>query len=373
MSASLRFPGVVGHQRVQTMLQRAIERGRLHHGLVFVGPRGVGKAALARGLACALICEEEPGRGCGECVACQRILADHHTDLVSVGAQGKGNLIRVEQAEELVLRSQHAPFEARAHLIVLDPADRLHEAAANKLLKSIEEPRTGVYYVLLTTNEREIIPTILSRCMVLPLDRLDDAAVAEVVRGELERRELEVEPERVRIAVQLSQGCPGVALDLIADESLEQSRALAAAAIEAAVEGPSAIFGGEKSALWTNWNEAVKAIPEEDQPPAEEEAVIVVKGKGRRGRKKKAKKSRKSDVTPAKQRAAARRLAELWLLHLRERLRGGPGLSGMPSLEALRTNQLARHIERVQAFQESLVKNPNVRLALEETLLELSE
>ena len=104
----------------------------------------------------------------------------------------------------------------------------------------------------------------------------------------------------------------------------------------------------------------------------EDDAVIVVKGKGKR-RKKKAKKATKSEVTPAKQRAAARRLAELWLLHLRERLRGAPGLAGLPSLGDLATGRLARHIERVQSFQERLVRNPNVRLALEETLLELSE
>ena len=61
------------------------------------------------------------------------------------------------------------------------------------------------------------------------------------------------------------------------------------------------------------------------------------------------------------------------MLHLRERLRGEPGLAGLPSLDALPPRKLAQHIERVQSFQDRLARNPNVRLALEETLLELSD
>jgi DNA polymerase-3 subunit delta' len=298
-------------------------------------------------------------------------LAHHHTDFVVVEAEGKGNIIRVEQAEEIGLRSQHAPFESKAHVIVFDPADRLHESAANKLLKAIEEPREGVYYVLLTTNEREIIPTILSRCMVLQVDRLDEDSARTVVDRELQSRELEVGADRVRVAVQLSQGCPGVALELITDESLDAARELTAAAIDAAIEGPPAIFGGSKSPLWLAWDEAVKSIKEEE-PEDDADAVIVVKGKGKRRKRKAKKSSGRSDVTPAKQRAAAGRLAELWLLHVREQLRGAKGLEGLPKLTGLGSAKLARQVERVQAFQESLLRNPNVRLALEQTLLELS-
>jgi DNA polymerase-3 subunit delta' len=373
------FPGVAGHRRVQALLGRAIQRGRLHHAIVLVGPSGVGKTTLARGLGCALACTERPGVGCGTCPTCTRILADRHTDFVTVRSSGKGNLLRVEQAEELALQSQQAPFEAARHVIVIDGAERLHEAAANKLLKAIEEPRPNVHWVLVTANERELLPTILSRCLVLVLDRVDDAAVDQVLERDACARGEALDVQRRGIAVRLAQGCPGVALTLVEDHALADARALTAAAIEATLAGPEAIFAGEKSRLWSAFQDAVQAIPDaEEQPP---DPVIVVKGKGPRGKKSRARAGRpaaaepssRSDLTPARQRAAAGRLADLWLLHLRERLRGGAGLPGLPDLAGVAPDRLVRHIARVQAFQDALARNPNVRLALEATLLELTE
>jgi DNA polymerase-3 subunit delta' len=165
-----RFPGVVGHERIVAMLARAIERERLHPGLVFAGPRGVGKATLARGVACALICAVAPARGCGTCDACRRILTGRHTDLARLEGEGKSRTIRTGPAREVAIRAQHAPFESRAHVIIVDPADRMHPSAAAALLKSIEEPNSGVYWVLIATNISDLLDTIASRCMTMPLE-----------------------------------------------------------------------------------------------------------------------------------------------------------------------------------------------------------
>ncbi|MCA9686637.1 MAG: AAA family ATPase, partial [Myxococcales bacterium] len=140
MQGPASFPGVIGHERVITMLSRAIARKRLHHGLVFSGPPGIGKGALARGLACALNCPVAPALGCGSCDGCRRILTGRHTDLRRLEGEGKSQTVTAAAARETALRAQHAPFEAPAHVIIIDPADRMHPAAAAALLKAIEEP-----------------------------------------------------------------------------------------------------------------------------------------------------------------------------------------------------------------------------------------
>ncbi|HEY8379651.1 MAG TPA: hypothetical protein VIK91_24330, partial [Nannocystis sp.] len=184
--------GVRGHEGAQAAVLRALARGQLHHALVLVGPRGVGKATFARGLGCALLCPARPGLGCGECSTCRRVLAGNHPDVDWLVPDGKAGLISVDSARACHVRQTHAPYEGPAYLVVVDPADALGEAAGNALLKTIEEPRPGVHFALLTTNLQGVLPTILSRALPIRLGRLDDA----IVRAIVDERAPAASPER---------------------------------------------------------------------------------------------------------------------------------------------------------------------------------
>lgn len=349
------------------MLSRAYTRGRLHHGLLVTGPRGVGKTTFALGLGCALLCEVEPAVGCGSCATCRRVLEGNHTDVRHIVGEGKSGMIKIDVARQVAIAAQHAPYEGKAHLIIFDPADALNEPAANSLLKTIEEPRDGVHFVLLARNASAVIQTLVSRCIQIPLARVSDADVQRVFEG------TQIEPKRRALAVHLSQGCPGVALALATDPSLEACEQLLAQAIRAANAGPSTIFGGPKSALWGAWDEAIAQLDDGPTEPEEPDAVVVVKHSGKKPRaKKKAKKkkaSRRSE-TPAKQRALATLMGQLWLLHLRDHLRGATGIDGVPA-PAQPPERLSAAVSRVQRFTDSMLRNPNVRLALEQTLLDI--
>jgi DNA polymerase III subunit delta' len=373
------FPGVVGHERVVTMLSRAIARGRLHPGLVIAGPRGIGKATLARGLACALTCEVAPALGCGRCDSCRRILADRHPDVIELRGAGKSNTIKADATREIAIRSYHAPFEARAHVIVVDPADRMQPAATAALLKPIEEPRPNVHWVLLATNVSDVLDTILSRCMTIPLERLGPAQTRAIVLTQIEQRGIEVDDERRELGISLADGSPGVALELIADPSLEPTRDLLAATLRAVEFGPGAVFSGDGSPLWAAWKAAVLATPDPDADSAAadpDDELVVIKGK-KSSKKKSKKKPSKTEgkESPARQRAAAGRVAELWLLHLRERLLGREGLRGLPSSGSASvgsgSDALGRQMRAIQQFQANLTRNPNVRLSFEQLLLGL--
>jgi DNA polymerase-3 subunit delta' len=333
------FVGVLGHAQVQAQLQRAVLRDQLHHALVFVGPRGVGKAALARGLACALHCTDRRGVGCGECSACRRVLAGLHVGVEWVAPETAGAVVKVAVARDLANRLEHAPFEGDSHVVVFDPAEALGEQAWSALLKTIEEPQPGVHFVLLTTGLDALLPTILSRSLVVRLGRLDDATVEQIVRERVRRSETddEIGEDRIALAVRLADGSAGVAVSLALDPSLDVSLQLLRELVTAAQGGPRVTFGGERSSLWSAWAEAT--------------------GGPATGR-------------PARERAAAGGAAHLWLLHLRERIRGREGLPGLPPDDG-DPRSILRRLDKVQALLEGLERNPNVRLALEQTLLDL--
>jgi len=345
-----RFPGVRGHDHAQARLSRAIARGQLHHALILMGPRGIGKAALARGLACALHCSVEPAVGCGTCTSCRRIFAGLHAGVEWIEPEAAGGTIKVDAARELSHRLQHAPFEGEHHVVIFDPADALTEQAYNALLKSIEEPQPGVHFVMLTTHPDGLLPTILSRCLPVRLGPLPVELVESVVDAVLARAAAKAEAEggdapeppsaeRRTLAVRLSQGSVGQALELLVDPTLPDVVTLVRCAMEATSRGAGGIFSGDKGPLWSAWTQASGGA-----------------GAGR----------------PARERAACGRAIDLWLLHLREHLRGGEGLPSLPD-PGRAVPRLLHRIDRLQALHDGLRRNPNVRLALEQTLLELTD
>lgn len=334
------FPGVRGHAAAQAALARAAQRGKLHHGLLVVGPEGVGKATLARGLAAALHCGVRPGQGCGTCVSCRRVLTGVHAGVEWIRPEGAGGLIKVETTRELGNRLQHAPFEGDHHVVVLDPADALNDQAFNALLKALEEPRPGVHFVLLVTHAEAVLPTIRSRCLVVRLGPLPGPLVAQIVDAAIEARADDDPPsaQARALAVRLSEGSPGAAMRLCADPTLAAAVTLTRRAIEATRAGSRAIFCGDKGPLWSAWAEATAG-------PAT-------------GR-------------PARERAACGRVVDLWLVHLRETLRGSEGVPGLPASD-LEPATIASTLDRLLALREGLARNPNARLALEHTLLEMT-
>jgi DNA polymerase-3 subunit delta' len=309
------------------------------------------------------------------CPTCQRVLGGNHPDVNWLLPDGKAGTISVDSARACHLRQAHAPYEGPAHVVIVDPADALGEGAGNALLKTIEEPRPGIHFLLLTTNLQGMLPTILSRALPVRLGRLEDEIVAAI----LDERTGEVPTERREMAALLAEGSAGVALELAADPTLERCVELLRQALLAVQRGPAAIFSGDASPLWTAWTAAVSAgepepAPEPAEPPPPE---VVVAGKKPRtpARPKKPEadsKPAKAKDAPGQQRNAVRRLTELWILHLREQIRGRVGLPGLPPATAASPAQRVRTIAGLQQLEARIERMGNVRLTLEQTLLELS-
>lgn len=192
-------PPVLGQPVAVRVLQKALAAGRLHHAYRFEGPAGVGKETCALALAQALVCPT--GNGCGQCGPCKRAVQVHegppsvpqHPDVVLIerglypaATLGRSSAetagIGVEQIRRIVLaRADYPPYEAKHLIFIVRGAHELTPGAANALLKTLEEPRPGVHFILLTEQPRRLLDTIRSRTLPIRFGPLADAALERVL------------------------------------------------------------------------------------------------------------------------------------------------------------------------------------------------
>ena len=171
---------IVGQPRVREFLEAAVLEGRLSHAYLFLGAPGSGKLDAAWALAQCIVC---PNGGDGTCDECIRVSHRTHPDVHLLEPQSVAGYL-VDQVHELIEDVQMAPMRARAKAYIVTRADLLRDKAANALLKTIEEPPPGVYFILLGRSVDAILPTIVSRCQQVPF-RIVPAVVGveQLVKG----------------------------------------------------------------------------------------------------------------------------------------------------------------------------------------------
>ena len=163
------------------------QRSTWPHALLVHGPDGIGKHALALGFAQALLCEtpRSDGLACGHCPSCRYAVAGQHPDLMRVellapdadGVLAEVDTITIDRIRALTEFVQLTSHRQRAKVAVIAPADRMNVAAANALLKTLEEPPPDTYLILVTEQPGRVPPTILSRCrkLVAPFPSVAEA------------------------------------------------------------------------------------------------------------------------------------------------------------------------------------------------------
>src|SRR6476620_9916166 len=200
---------------------------RPHHAYVFAGPEGSGKSIAARAFVAALLCADG---GCGACRACRLALADHHPNVFLVEPEGRD--IHIDTIREEVWRHAYrtAPEPGRK-VFVIREADRLSPAAADTMLKVLEEPPLDTVFLLLSARAQELPDTILSRCHVVVFAALPESFVVEELEGE------GVEPVRAQLVARLSGGNLGRARRMATDPEGLAFRDVAADALARATAG----------------------------------------------------------------------------------------------------------------------------------------
>jgi DNA polymerase III subunit delta' len=215
---------LVGQSELVRQLEDAVrgaERARqgeqtssMTHAWLFTGPPGSGRSNAARAFAAALLCERG---GCGECLSCRTALSGAHADVTMVVTEQ--TVITVGVARETVRQAALSPAGSRWQVMIVEDADRLHERAADALLKSIEEPPPRTVWLLCAPTVEDVAPTIRSRCRPLVLRT---PPIADVAAHLVERDGVS---ESVAIfAARASQGHIGRARALALDETARNRR-----------------------------------------------------------------------------------------------------------------------------------------------------
>jgi DNA polymerase-3 subunit delta' len=218
------FREILGQEWVVSHLKTAMLAGRLSHAYLFLGPSGVGKATTARALAAALNCAlpGADGDACGTCPSCRRMHSGTHPDFLVIAPASEGHQaqIKIEQIRELRRLTAYPPLGGGWRVVLIKPAEALtasNDAAANALLKTLEEPPDRHLLVLTARGEAELLPTIVSRCHKLAFAPLPSALIIQ----ELEKRRSLPRSQAALVAA-LSGGSLGRALALDPEELVQQ-------------------------------------------------------------------------------------------------------------------------------------------------------
>ncbi len=215
------FNEVIGHKDLIGYFQTAMKSGKISHAYILNGEKGSGKHVLARTFAAALNCEGE-NRPCGTCHSCRLAESKNHPDIVEV-MHDKPNSISVEDirtqlVDDVTIRPYSSPYK----VYIVGDAEKMTPQAQNALLKTIEEPPEYVVILLLTTNASALLPTILSRCVMLNTKPVPDAEVREYLM-----EHVQIPDYQADICVAFAQGNIGKAVQLASSENFGEIKAAA--------------------------------------------------------------------------------------------------------------------------------------------------
>lgn len=228
-----------GHDAQVAAMVEAIRSGRPHHAWLLTGPRGIGKARFARMAAARMLAEvstSAPG-GAGLTVTedhptARLLAAGSHPDFRVLERQTNdktGTLARniaIDQIRHVRALFATAPAMGDRRVVIVDAADDLERSSANALLKSLEEPPASTIFFLVSHAPGRLLPTIRSRCRVLPFRPLDEAAMDAVLSAELPA----LDADRRALLIASARGIPGIALAMAALDMAAIEKSLVAIA-----------------------------------------------------------------------------------------------------------------------------------------------
>jgi DNA polymerase-3 subunit delta' len=209
------FSGLLGQEKAKKLIRRALTSERMPHALLFRGPDGVGKQLFARGMAAAINCRGgDRGEACGTCQSCRKFRSGNHPDFLVISPDR--GAVKIEQIRQLCQALSYPPYESETRVVLLEDVHGMRAEAANSLLKTLEEPPADNLLILTADSSREVLPTIASRCQVVPFYNLNQDDTVQILLA----REDGLDRETAELLARLSEGSPGRARLLLKTEMI---------------------------------------------------------------------------------------------------------------------------------------------------------
>jgi DNA polymerase-3 subunit gamma/tau len=228
-----RFADVAGQDHVTVTLMNALTQGRIAHGYIFSGHRGIGKTTIARILAMALNCRNAIGSAvrptaepCEVCESCTEIKAGNAVDVIEIDAATNRG---IDEIRELRDAARYRPARDKYKIYILDEAHQITDAAFNALLKTLEEPPDHIVFMMATTQPEDIPQTVRSRCQHFSFHAVKLVDILSELRGIAEREGVDADESALSLLAEAGDGSMRDALSImdqaIASAPVEDGRA----------------------------------------------------------------------------------------------------------------------------------------------------
>ncbi len=213
-----RFSDIIGQEQLKEHLKNAIESNKINHAYIINGERNSGKEFIAKTFSMALQCENrqeiEP---CEKCHSCRQALGNNHPDIIFITHEKPGTIgvddIRRQINSDVAIK----PYQGPKKIYIINEGEKMTVQAQNALLKTLEEPPEYAVILILTANVSALLPTVLSRCVLLNMKPVRDSQIKEYLM-----KTMEIPDYKANICVAFARGNVGKARLLAKSEEFDK-------------------------------------------------------------------------------------------------------------------------------------------------------
>ena len=207
------------------LLTESRQKNRLPHALLFVGVCDLEKKQFAQAFSAAILCEapDVAGQACLHCHACHLVLAKSHPDLILIEPEQAGHMIKIDQIRAMVNQANETAMQGGYRVIIIHPAHAMNMAAANALLKTLEEPAAKTVLILISDQSTRLVATITSRCQKMVFRKPSRQAALTWLK---EQPQSVMPSSDCELLLKLAEGSPLKALAFVTDDIMGQRQAI---------------------------------------------------------------------------------------------------------------------------------------------------